>query len=122
MADLFDIAVARKLSGGSGGGGGGGSSDLSTAEVTTIGTSQIVRDVWLPLIAEGEGYAIIYAGTVNITSLNGPSGNTVTVPLYKGSMSFALPEGYSGTPTITGDATVDEYGWVIVTGDCTITI
>ena len=34
MADLFDIALARKLSGG--GGGGGGSSDFSTAEVTLI--------------------------------------------------------------------------------------
>ena len=106
--DLYDIAVARKLSGGSGGGG-GGSSDFSTAEVTvTISNNQL----YVPYVYDDENFTLLNAviresGTYNIA-------------LYKG-IAFGSLYDTSAEITVTGDIEADE-GDFYITGNGTITI
>ena len=112
--DLYDIAVARKLS--SGGGGGGGSSDFSTATVTfnVSGTSQVNAPFILtaPLdppidyidpmgskLSAGEYDIVLYKGIALLMC------NDLTV---SGTASGAIEH-------LAGDV-------YKVTGDCTITI
>lgn len=97
--------------------GGGGSSDFSTAEVTFSSTN-FQTDFSAIMIDEGEGEepqliyeSIIFGGNVGDKTFN--------LVLYKGHQMVILPEGK--TATVTGSATVEEY-YIIVTGDCTITI
>lgn len=114
--DLFDIAVARKLS--SGGGGGGGSSDFSTAEVAvTTGGDNPLPTLNLCAVFDEEGY----------TSLEAFQGTgfreTLTVPLYKGTCVWYFTFGEALTPTVavTGDIVYDD-GAFYITGNGTITI
>lgn len=127
MADLFDVVVARKLSGG----GGGGSSDFSIAKVTLIETATGLFDnVQFPAIEICDHVnppveCIMTSGTY------GKAGTAnVDVPLYKGNAIIVTGNDTSYvTPTVTsGNAEVytysDEWGTyadVLVKGDCTIT-
>lgn len=109
--DLFDIAVARKLSGG-GGGGGGGDSDFSTA--TAVISNKYSVSCEIPACDEnGDG---CYAISNLMGDLDSAS---FTIPLYKGK---ALVFFNSENITTTGDIEDDGDGYYFITGDCTITI
>lgn len=118
MADLFDIYVAKKLSGG----GGGGSSDFSTAEVTIVNnTAGTFNTAYMPyaMAADAE------QGNPDIsmpTFLGGiPIGtSSYNAILYKGSCYLEYME--SASVEITGSATKLFDGALVITGDCTITI
>ena len=108
--DLFDIAVARKLS--SGGGGGGGSSDFSTAEVVVQITDGLV--ITAPYICEGEELLdtfISESDTYNIIIPNGSG--TVAVLIDSGIVH--------NTPVVSGDIEYANNSFLI-TGNGTITI
>lgn len=118
MADLFDIAVAKKLSGGGGGGGG----DLSKATVTLVDS-------------DGIGAVIKGAFCIDTAGTSSPSDDctfpmcftdefeSVGIALYKGTAVIdaggILDEG--ATFAVSGSATADGF-YIIVTGDCTITV
>lgn len=113
MADLFDVVVARKLSGG---GGGGGSSDFSTAEVTVQGELSIEE--------EGKWFILLDDGVMSSTDVL--SDCTIVIVLYQGSFEAEIynPGGYGAVVT-TGDAiatTEARKTTLTITGDCTITI
>lgn len=108
MADLFDIVVARKLSGG---GGGGGSSDFSTAEVTVNTPSVRVQIPYI--INEEQGGTVFDGGIAN--------SGTYTVPLYKGMLVADYSSISHRTITVTGNIMANEPMFVI-TGNGTITI
>ena len=78
--DLYDVAVARKLS--SGGGGGGGSSDFSTAEVTL--------NMTLPLgvTAEDIGLSDVDLGLYTARKI-GATNNKVSVIIQSGRSTYA---------------------------------
>lgn len=77
--DLYDIAVARKLSSG---GGGGGSSDLSTAEVTL--------NITLPLGVTAEEIGLKSVSVREYTALRiGATNNKVSVIIQSGQSTFA---------------------------------
>ena len=107
--DLYDVAVARKLS--SGGGGGGGSSDFSTAEVMLRNESpKSGMSIIIPIIAEDN--------IELIRGINTSFGAVFNVPLFKGECV-----GYSedaGGFTYTGDITRNGTD-IIITGNGTIT-
>lgn len=103
--NLYDIAIARKLSGG-----GGGSSDFSTAEVTiTLSGSQPM--IMLPHTTEMGAFE----GSFGLVQNNG----TYSVILYKG-LALGLPNNPSIQPTLSGDITVVD-GMLLITGNGTIT-
>lgn len=114
MADLFDIVVARKLSGG-----GGGSSDFSTATVAVavsdgnfceiVGAYFGVFDVSEQEQETTEGVYSFNVGT-----------ETVNVVLYKGKATLLVDT--EGSLSVNGDAFILPDGSVLVTGDCTLTI
>lgn len=102
--DLYDIAVARKLSGGSGGG--GGNSDFSTAEVTIIPPVPMpVVGFWI--VDDEFGDTAIFIGT-----------STHTAILYKGQQVLYFDDAPSA---VSGAAEIVDTS-VLVKGDCTITI
>lgn len=105
--DLFDIAVARKLSGG--GGGGGGSSDFTTCTVTVTGVNPIWAAIpivlWDSIIASDSQAFMLEAG------------ETYQVPLYKG-VTVVYADHLMGT-TIEGNAEIVDDA-LIITGDFTI--
>ena len=125
--DLFDIAVARKLSSG----GGGGSSDFSTAEVTINGKS----GEYLYLLTDfdpisSENYV------TGLYELNGhyayeayfsfDSDTTQTFNILKVDTAILIG-GVSEYSTCTGDCVIafdEDRGSYLatITGDCTITI
>lgn len=72
--DLFDIAVARKLSGG----GGGGDSDFSTAQMTVTGNTPIWAPI--PFVDPWGDSCLLSSDSTNMTLDVG----IYTVPLYKG--------------------------------------
>ena len=119
MADLFDIVVARKLSGG----GGGGSSDFSTAQVTLVNSTAESLDIsLLPTYAveEGMGCTICTLGD----QLSSNTSVTIPIVLYKGGCIWATysVDAYADyTFTGTGSVSMD-LGMPFITGDCTITI
>ena len=101
--DLYDVAVARKLS--SGGGGGGGSSDFSTALLTVTGSSEV------------EFICPVTNGDIADTRIY--EAGTYEVILYKGSAYFYVYEG--NIASVSGN--IEQSGKrYIITGDCTITI
>lgn len=104
MADLFDIVVARKLSGG-----GGGSSDFSTANLT---------------ITKAEGKTVVWKFPTIISDklvvdnyVQQELTETHPVALYKGVLEIYAGEGlYS---IISGNVTEDD-GLFTITGDCSL--
>lgn len=117
MADLFDVVVARKLSGG-----GGGSSDFSTAEVTFINISDSINDTYIASVTCVEDNCI-KAHEVEVSPQNTV---TFTVPLYNGKnilpISCISQSDVSYMPTTVGSIVfdLDSFGF-IVTGNGTIT-
>ena len=114
--DLFDIAVARKLSSG---GGGGGSSDFSMANVTVTNSTPAME--WIGVINpidEADSHAL----GVDFEIIQGT--NEFQCVLYKGlgwidMLTFSQ---HGLTITVSGNATYNGEGQIDVTGDCTITI
>ncbi len=104
MADLFDIVIARKLSGG----GGGGSSDFSTATVTATYGHTIEGAFYanFPPEAPIEG-ATIYQNSMSDTLI-----------LYKGASLISIDD---PVQSISGNIQDMGGGRYVVTGDCTIT-
>ena len=109
--DLFDIAVAKKLSGG-GGGGGGGDSDFSTAQVT-ISNSGSFKPCAIPFINEGQEVCMA------ITDIMGGDISIFVIPLYKGKAVIYIE---SENISVTGAVEDLGGGYLMVTGDGTITI
>ena len=111
MADLFDIAVARQLAGGSG----GGSSDFSTAQVTIVNGGSARSMVGANTIDDGEDTGS--AGSIGVPS---DSTEVVSVILYKG--VAWVSRGDATIVSVSGNATKLGSSMVMVEGDCTITI
>lgn len=109
--DLYDIAIAKKLSSS---GGGGGSSDFSTAEVTVIcnAESASIDSGWWIVNNMPKSFVNIDEGTTNLE-----------IVLYKGDNGCAVS---GGSVSVSGDATATPTPFgtvdVTITGDCTITI
>ena len=90
----------------------GGSSDLSTATMTVIGDSPIIR---MATMIDMPEYGIVgsYPGNAELES-------PYTIILYKGK-AYANIGGE--ITSISGDASIDSLtGMLEVTGDCTITV
>lgn len=107
--DLYDIAIAKKLSGS---GGGGGSSDFSTATVT-YETDQV-----FPLyMARADD---LMEGLTPMVRTEGE----YIVPLYKGKAFAIWPQSIEDLEIeTTGDITFDsEHKVFTITGDGTISI
>lgn len=115
--DLYDIAIAKKLSSSSGG---GGSSDLSTAKVTFI-FSGTKPDIDYPetIYIQPNLDVITYA---NVITPLGADSVTLDVVCWKNKCEVA---------NITDDSYISSSGsceydsddeLIYVTGDCTITI
>lgn len=115
MADLFDVVVARKLSGG---GGGGGSSDFSTATVTLINTDTSTQYFFRADSIQNDG--------IKETTVSVVEPVDVEIPLYKGNHTITIMSIASNDmdvlPTGTGGVTVDMPNMsIIITGDGTLT-
>ena len=110
--DLYDIAIARKLSSG---GGGGGSSDFSTAEVTftAIGVYEDVA-FGIPSISDNK------LTTLTEIVLDDGETMTVEVPLYKGYCICASP--MIVFSNATGSVSIGEMGILTITGDGGVSI
>ena len=100
---------------------GGGSSDLSTAEVTVVNsTENLGIDLVLPVCAEenamGQGFPAC------LTPFNSVSVGTynASVPMYKGTALGIIMT--SDVNVSTEGAVTFNNGRLIITGDCTITI
>lgn len=109
--NLYDIAVARKLS--SGGGGGGGS---DTATVTVIGGGDgALFGVVLDMSEEFGMPAGTYPSIINY--VDGLQSGTYTIVLWEGNTIAAVPG-----VTVSGSIElIDEDNYVYkITGDCTI--
>lgn len=101
-------------------GGGGGSSDFSTAEVTVqITSAQPGVAIYIPTIISSPMEAI-FNNPYN--PINSSTPQTVTVPLYKGSLVIiGIWDSGDVTVSISGSVQVMENSFLI-TGDGTITI
>ena len=120
--DLYDIAIARKLSGGSGGG--GGSSDLSSAEVTLIPALENAQvSLYDPGFEEEPwGYHCFHIETGQLVA-GGPTafGEPVTITLYYTGESLTLQVSTTYVSS-TGDVVYNsDDNTVTITGDCSIT-
>ena len=104
--DLFDIAVASKLAGGSGGGDGG---DFSTAKLTVSGG---VLQTSLPYLIDREEITGIF------TLIMGYREGSYDIALWKGSAIIEITD----EATVSGDIEDMGGGMYLITGDCTITI
>lgn len=119
MADLFDIAIARKLSGG----GGGGGLNVPTARVTFISSAATYYINGIPAV-ENEKLVMVMEQAVS-------AGSPITfdIPLYAvgsetmyliGQSAFSYIDG-GVMPVLTGGIEFSSSGFV-VRGDGTITI
>lgn len=114
--NLYDIAVARKLSGG----GGGGSSDFSGAEVTIVTAINEEIEISVVYVTE-ESFGIPYEHFDKYYYMEASmSPATITVPLYKGKADCFVGGNY--TVSVSGDASINEMHTITITGDCTITV
>lgn len=105
MADLFDIAIARKLSDG----GGGGSSDFSTATVQY--ESNAIESAFIPRIDENLGIAPVVA-----------ENGIYNVPLYNGKAFGIAPSDAQPSSIVVNGSIVYDEGVFIITGNGSITI
>ena len=106
MADLFELALAKKLSGG-----GGGDSDFSTARLTVAGTI-VETTLYVPYLGDSP------VGTVMWPSI-GVAGTYEVVVHTNGTVMLAIT---SKTITIEGNVQQMGANVYLITGDCTITI
>lgn len=107
--DLFDVILAKKMTGGSGGGGGGG--DFSTAEVTVNGDLSIY-DCILPYCADVGAGDMLYCAPYPFAN------DTYAIALYKGQCAVVI----EGVASVSGNITSMGNNYYLITGDCTITI
>ena len=107
--DLYDVAVARKLS--SGGGGGGGSSDFSTAEVTINGSGSFQLR-----------FALVYTSGVMDGMTDGCVVSVGTYTAILGANGALLTDYTDAITSTTGAIQTVDKGEYLITGDCTITI
>lgn len=112
--DLYDIAIAKKLAGG---GGGGGSSDFSTAEVTVINNSEDVVALLTPLIDDE-----VLASEVNIFPNSSISVDVVLYNGVKDDVFVVVNETVIVPSSISGDIVDAGDGFLVISGDGTITI
>lgn len=124
MADLFDVVVARKLSGG-----GGGSSDFSTATVTLVGspttaffTGRDGEDKYTVGLLNTENG---YLDTAELADyLSGGGTTTFNIVIVSGRDDPCII--LQNEPSIAGNASKElsaSDAWIVTfTGDCTITI
>lgn len=112
--NLYDVVVAKKLSGG------GGSSDFSTATVTLICTAANEVTCGLAIAKEAMPPFVPQAGTESLLTLYDGDEYTYTAILYKGScyLTAVNATALSGTGNVQD---ITQYG-ATITGDCTITI
>lgn len=133
MADLFDVVVARKLSGG-----GGGSGDLTYANVKvnyvveynptgfSYSTILIQNDAFDDCVRfeYGSDYGLPLSDLGSVTNIK--------VPVYKnyktdiGNLTFSADSGYLliNTPecsVVSGDAEIDS-GHLLISGDCELNL
>ena len=103
--DLYDIAIARKLSGG----GGGDSGGFSTANLTISGGD---LNAVVPCMADdGIEMAMTFEGS------------EYEVVLWNGVLYFSCLDDEPPTVSISGDITYDSETWMFtITGDCTINV
>lgn len=95
----------------------GGVSDFSTANVT-FSSATFQTDFNAIMIAEGEGQEMELMYDTAI--FGGATGDkTFNLVLYNGHQIVILPEGK--TATASGSASIEDY-YILITGDCTITI
>ena len=113
--DLYDVAVARKLSSG----GGGGSSDFSTAEVTV--TDQRISCTFALYVDLPPEIGLPADGAITVVRSEPVEAGVANVPLYKGG-ALAIFTTNAGTIITSGDITELGEGTYFITGDCTITI
>ena len=111
--DLYDVAVARKLS--SGGGGSGGSSDFSTATVTIVNNATgKTFDAIFPYIEDDYMYSSTSDGWV--------AGDKEVV-LYKGTCEFnIIPQGANLVSVAVSGNIEKDGGFAIIHGAGTITL
>lgn len=108
--DLYDIAIAKKLS--SSGGGGGGSSDFSTAKLTLVGAP--IDPIYVPVAVEMPMEEPLYT---TYPRLQG-EGGTFDVVLYKGSAILTTIQSI----TISGNIQSIADNYYLITGDCTVAV
>lgn len=108
-----DDAIAYITANYSGGGGGGGSVAKVTFACTYTGDA---FGIVMPLIYEG----VIYTGT----SSDEVDGTTFDVPVAENGTQVVLgpPTPDDLTVTVTGDITINDDGYLMVTGDGTVTL
>lgn len=95
--------------------GGGDSSDFSTAQMTIAGNQSSIGLTCAYLYEEsGEAALTVSSGGIFL--------GEYTVPLYKGVATAQLDYEEIGNVVVSGNATINEDGLIIITGDCTITI
>lgn len=118
MADLFDVVVARKLSGG---GGGGGSSDFSTAVLHAVDMNgDDVMGDYNPPIFQGPFIGTIPVnGGIECSFFSDIFGDG-TLILYKGRAFVGLANVEWPVSSISGNIEDIGDGGYLVTGDCTI--
>lgn len=122
--NLFDIIIARKLSGG----GGGGGVNLQTATLTMVGGNDTTVINLSPHLDESTGY---------LENKYAPLTGSYTIPLFKaegggGTYSTDIwANGEQISVSTSGDITIEEEQdpetgeytyFATITGDCTITI
>lgn len=114
--DLYDVIVAKKLSGG----GGGGSSDFSTATVTLICTAANEVTCGLARVTEAMPPFVPQDTTESLLTLYDGDEFTYTAVLYKGKCHFTAlnATALSGTGNVQD---ITQFG-ATITGDCTITV
>lgn len=94
---------------------GGGSSDFNTAQMTIAGNQSSIGLTCAYLYEEsGEAALTVSSGGIFL--------GEYTVPLYKGVATAQLDYEAIGNVVVSGNATINEDGLIIITGDCTITI
>ena len=101
---------------------GGGSGDFSTAEVTVTYTGNDVLTLYMPIYYEVPDLGVIMQGWTNFDEEEPTQTNTIVIPTESELIVGGnVPQFTSSNTQVTGSARV-EYGMLIITGDCTITI
>ena len=126
--NLYDIAIARKLSGN---GGGGGSSDFSTAEVTIVNNSETAVYINTQFVYEDsgdkyweqDGYDLSAPATVTLDTILFQGVGYMTMFVSGSDMeTFYDASKVSVTGDIEKVPDIDDAWWLEITGNGTITI
>lgn len=104
-------------------GGGGGSSDFSTAEVTLIGKDgSLAGDVYLPITQQATGDEMPDVAYF-LANFVANEQHTFNAIMYKGAVAGHIDNTAAHSiDSIIGNAQDLGGGYLLITGDCTITI